>query len=244
MRALSASELLGVWEQGRGQQPVQRALTLLAAACPETSPDVLAKLSVGRRDAHLLTLREWTFGLQLVSLATCPGCGECLELTFNVADIRVIPEAERAEEFSLSTAGYELRFRLPDSLDLAAIVDCKDAATARHLLLTRCLLAAYHNGAECSVDHLPADVEEALVEGMAQADPQGDVRLALSCPLCGHQWQAAFDIVLFFWSEINAWASRILREVHTLASAYGWREVDILAMSPWRRQCYLEMVSR
>jgi hypothetical protein len=78
---------------------------------------------------------------------------------------------------------------------------------------------------------------------MVQADPQADVQLALTCPACGHQWEATFDIASFFWSEIDSWAHRILREVHTLASAYGWREADILAMSPQRRQLYLEMVS-
>jgi hypothetical protein len=49
-------------------------------------------------------------------------------------------------------------------------------------------------------------------------------------------------VVAYFWSEINAWAYRLLGEVHSLASAYGWREEDILAMSPWRRHVYLEMV--
>ena len=85
-----------------------------------------------------------------------------------------------------------------------------------------------------------ADVVDAIVAHMAQADPQADIQLSLVCPQCGHQWQAAFDIASFFWSEINAWANRMLREVHILASRYGWSETDILAMSPWRRQFYLE----
>jgi hypothetical protein len=83
-----------------------------------------------------------------------------------------------------------------------------------------------------------------IVGHMAQADPQADVQLALCCPRCSHEWQEVFDIVSFFWSEISAWTARILREVHTLACAYGWREADILAMSPGRRQCYLEMLGR
>ena len=56
------------------------------------------------------------------------------------------------------------------------------------------------------------------------------------------RWRAVFDIVTFFWSEIEAWACRILREVHILASAYGWCERDILALTSARRQFYLEMV--
>ena len=67
MRALSAPELLSVWERGQAQPPVQRTLTLLAAACPGILPDALAELSIGQRDARLLTLREWTFGPQLVT---------------------------------------------------------------------------------------------------------------------------------------------------------------------------------
>ncbi len=113
MRALSASQLLDVWEQGLGQQSAQRALTLLSAASPQTPLDILAERSIGRRDAALLTLREWTFGSILASVATCPACSERLEFTFNVADILVSPDSEPAGELSLSAADYDLRFRLP-----------------------------------------------------------------------------------------------------------------------------------
>jgi hypothetical protein len=78
---------------------------------------------------------------------------------------------------------------------------------------------------------------------MSRADPQADVRLALTCPACRHQWRSIFDIVTFFWIELDVWARRTLRDVHALARAYGWREADILALSPQRRQCYLEMIS-
>lgn len=242
MRPLSASELLAVWERGLAQPPVQRALTLLSVACPDSPLDVLAQLSIGQRDALLLTLREWAFGPELACLVTCPGCGEQLELTFNVADIRAAPENELAPALSLSVTGYTVSFRLPNSLDLAAVVDAPDVAATRRLLLERCLLDARRDGKEVAFDRLPADVMDAIVERMSQADPQTDVQLALTCPECEHRWPAIFDIVSFFWSEVNVWAYRVLHQVHVLASAYGWREADILAMSPWRRQLYLEMV--
>ena len=66
----------------------------------------------------------------------------------------------------------------------------------------------------------------------------------LNCPTCGNQWQLFFDIAAFLWLKIEMQARRLLREVHTLARAYGWREADILALSPWRRQAYLEMINR
>jgi hypothetical protein len=244
MYALLASELLDIWEQGLAQPSGRRALTLLAAACPDTPPDALARLSIGQRDGRLLRLREWTFGPQLVGLATCPGCSERLELTFNVSDIRMDPETEAAETLSLNDAGYEVHFRVPNSLDMEFIAASKDLTTTRHILLDRCILSAQISGKEKAIDQLPADVVDAVVEEMAKADPQADVQLALSCSSCGHQWQAIFDIVSFFWSEINVWAHRILREVHVLASAYGWTEIHILALSPGRRRSYMEMVSR
>ena len=77
---------------------------------------------------------------------------------------------------------------------------------------------------------------------MAAADPQADVELALSCPACGHAWPAAFDIASFLWTEVDAWARVLLHEIHALASAYGWREADILALSPRRRRAYLELI--
>ena len=99
MRALSAAELLYVWEQGLAQSPVKRALMLLTAACPETPVEALANLRIGERDARLLTLREWAFGSQLVSVANCPNCRERVELTFNTADLRVMPDGELGEAF-------------------------------------------------------------------------------------------------------------------------------------------------
>ena len=65
---------------------------------------------------------------------------------------------------------------------------------------------------------------------------------SLNCADCGHRWVSAFDIVSFLWSEIDNWAKRLLREVCALATALGWREADILAMSAQRRQLYLQII--
>lgn len=251
MRALSTSELITVWERGLNQSPIQRSLALLTVACPEISPGGLAKLSIGQRDARLLVLREWTFGFQLVSMVDCPHCGDRLELTFNVADIQVSPEAEPEEVLSLKVDNWEVQFRLPNSLDLLTLTppqipspsDPEILSATCSKILHRCLLQVSHAG-EDLVQTLPSLVVDRILEQMALADPQADVQLALNCPACSHQWQAVFDIVSFFWSEIDAWANRTLREVHDLASAYGWRESDILAMSAQRRQLYLSMLNQ
>ena len=241
MRALSAGELLTVWEQGLMQQPVQKALALLTVACPEISDSQLAQLSIGHRDGLLLNLRERIFGSQIQSIATCSKCGERLELIFDVADIRTNAPTEPLETSLVRFDSWEVEFRLPNSLDLIAIASHDNSQDA---ILERCLLQVREREEIQPIAKLPTEMKSAVVTQMAKLDPQADVQLNLCCPLCSHQWLSAFDIVSFFWSEIHAWAIRTLREVHILASAYGWGEAEILTMSPYRRRLYLEMIGR
>ncbi|GAB4205432.1 MAG: hypothetical protein OHK0022_31510 [Roseiflexaceae bacterium] len=236
MRTLSATELLQVWERGLRQLPFQRALALLAAACPDESADALAELSIGQRDSRLLTLRAWTFGPKVASVARCPVCAAQVDLLFCVDDIRAAEP--QALVFALPVEDYIIELRLPNSRDLGALV----AEHSEQVLLKRCLLSVARSGQPCNAGALPPEVVRQAVEQLALADPQADVQLALVCPVCGHPWQAPFDIVSFFWSEIDAWAGRMFREIHALALAYGWREEEILALSPLRRRMYLEMI--
>lgn len=242
MRPFSAQLLLDVWERGLCLHPVERAQDLLAAACPETPPEALANLSIGNRDAELCTLRELTFGPEAIGVTKCPACGEPLELSFDLAELRTEPAGKGCDEMVVRVDGFDVYFRMPNSRDLVAVSREKDVSRGRILLFERCLLSARRQESDVRVEELPEEVVRAVAERMAEADPQADVWLDLACISCGHRWQEQFDIGSFFWSEIHAWASRLLSEVHTLARTYGWREADILAMHPWRRQFYLEMV--
>ena len=249
MQPLSAAQLLNIWEWGGTQSPAQRALALLAAACPDKTSEMLAELSVGRRDQHLLTLREWAFGSQCASVALCPCCGERLEMAFELEELRaqsVVHDSNSGQEsgtkLSTTVDDYALSFRLPNTLDLAAISQQPDTGASTRALFERCLLSAEHKGEAATPSELPDELVAAVSARMAEADPQADVQLALHCSSCGHRWQLLFDIVSFFWREIEEWAQRIVREVHTLASVYGWREMEILALSPTRRRIYLELI--
>jgi hypothetical protein len=258
MDSLGTVELLGVWERGLDQPPVQRALELLTAACPETSAEELSRLGIGRRDRLLLELRGCTFGDELVLVAPCGECGERLEVELGVSELlgreageRQIGKREPTSDngepaaLTLATDGWEVRFRLPHSQDLVDLAGSEDADEARRRLIAACLIAARRpSGKRASAGSLPVALLEAISARMAEADPMADVELVLTCPACGHALPATFDIVSFFWTEIDVWARFLLREVHLLASAYGWHECDILALGPRRRRAYLEMVAR
>lgn len=242
MRALSGGDLLAVWDLGPGQGLVERTLALLSTACDQ-SPDALAGLTIGQRDARLLTLREWAFGPRASGILACAGCGQQLELTFDLAEVRAEAPERAGDAGSITMAGYEVEFRPPDSADLLAAVDESDPGRLRARLLERCILTARRDGDPVPADRLPPEIVDAVAGGMARADPQADVELAVSCASCGHHQRGVFDIASFFLSEIDAWAGRLLREVHTLASAYGWAERDILALGARRRRRYLDLVS-
>ena len=243
MRALTTGELLHFWENGLSRNPVDRALSLLALACPESSTEALAKLTLGQRDGRLLTLREWTFGQRLESLVTCPQCSQRVELNFDAAEVRTSSEVPVAETIVMSLDGYQLSVRVPNSEDVAALKMEALVEQKRQTLFKRCLIHASLNGQMVLPDQLPAETLEIVAGRLAEADPQADIELNVCCPFCGKSWDVAFDIMSFFWNEIEAWACRVLHEVHTLAGAYGWSERDVLGLSATRRQMYLEMVS-
>ncbi len=229
MRAVSARELLDIWDVGSPQPPAQRALLLLAAANPDMSDEALARMRIGRRDAQLLMLRERLFGPQLVSVASCPSCEERLQLTLISHDLYA-EAGDVPESIALMVDDYRIHYRLPDSTDLLALAQYDTVASGRDLLLRRCLQRVIHNDRDQPIEALPAHVIESIAAHMAQA------------AACRHQWLATFDVVTFFWNEIEGWAQRIVHDIHVLASAYSWSEADILALSPARRQRYLDLI--
>jgi hypothetical protein len=79
-------------------------------------------------------------------------------------------------------------------------------------------------------------------EALARVDPLAEIAFDFECPACGADFREGLDIAEFFWREIEVEARRLLIDVHTLASAYGWREADVLALSPARRAFYVERV--
>lgn len=244
MRSLSAQQIVQVWELGQRQHFLDRAITMLAMACPEQTVSDLAALSIGQRDAYLLRLRELTFGDKFTSYAVCPRCGERLESTLNVSNFRIVElQPLQTQIYQCEIDGFDLQFRLPNSWDLAAIVAQQNVMQAKSILEQRCLLQARRQGQGVDYEELPTEVIQQFGERVTECDPQAEILLGFTCPACHHSWELLFDIVTFLWTELTAQAKRLLHEVHVLARFYGWRELDILTMATARRQLYLGLVS-
>jgi hypothetical protein len=239
MRVPQTHELLDFWERAQRLPSPARMLGLLATALPERSVSELGALPLGRRNGALFDLRERLFGTALAVVGRCPACGTDLEFAVSTADLRV--EAPDPVPLCAEAEGYRVRFRLPASDDLLAVLgERPQAATQR--LLARCVLeSGGPDGRAVPPDVLPVTLVAAIDAQMAAADPQAETRLETACPSCAHVWHPAFDIADYLWQELHAWAKDILRAVHALARAYGWREADVLALSPTRRRIYLEL---
>lgn len=240
-----AETLLQVWEASCGEHPIRRALALLDAAWPRPDAGDWARAPIGHRDAWLLDLHRILFGPELATTTRCPRCQERLDIAFRAEEIGLPPPALSAEPsaFRLSAKGYDVEYRLPTSEDLlAASAQSSDPDDVAATLLDRCILNARRRGRAVAAADLPEPVVAGLAAGVQTQDPGVEIRVALVCEDCGYGWEIDFDPVLHVAAELDDWAQRLLAEVHLLASAYGWAERDIVAMSPLRRQIYLDMV--
>ncbi|MEU6472954.1 hypothetical protein ABZ927_17635 [Streptomyces massasporeus] len=240
MAITQAADALATWESGIGQAPAGRALLLHRAARPDLGGDqqALLALPVGEREADLFALRRALFGERMQVRLECGACGADMEFELDAGEFaRTL--ADRGEPLvRIAEEGWEVEFRVPGVADLTAAAG---AADPRRSLLTRCLVTAVRDGRPVSADALPVAVQRRIAEAAQAADPGGDVALTIACPECGDGTRAELDIASYLWTELDAWARDLLLDVHLLATAYGWSEPEILALSPLRRRYYLEL---
>jgi hypothetical protein len=236
MRAFVGEEMLRAWESGRELPEQEAVLALLALALPERSVNELANLPLGERNALLLELRAMTLGRRMDGFAVCPDCGAQLEFALDARELAKGLRAQPAEAEDLD--GYTMR--PANSLDLLASSAAASEEEARSILLARSLGVE-----EAELGSLGFDetVAAFLLERFEQINASAEIRVQLQCAVCHSHPSLDLDIATFLMREIAAAARRLMRDIHELASAYGWSEQSIAAMSATRRAAYLEILS-
>ncbi|MEV0220098.1 hypothetical protein [Streptomyces sp. NPDC050704] len=243
MAITRATALLDTWEAGLAQAPAGRALLLHGVARPDTGGETLSALPVGEREADLFALRRALFGERMQVRLACAACGADMEFDLDAGEFARSLGPPADSVVRVAADGWEIEFRVPGVADLTAAARHPDA---RRALLARCVVSAVRDGAAVPAgdglpDALPEAVQRRLAEAAQAADPGADVTLNVSCPECAAATRAELDIASYLWTELDAWARDVLLDVHLLATAYGWSEPEILALSPLRRRYYLEL---
>lgn len=250
MRSLSSIEILTVWEQGRELPEQEAVLALLALACPERSPEDLANLPLGERNNLLLELRMLLFGRRMEGLAVCPHCQAHLEFAMDAAELARGLRAMPAQTKEPSSCAM----RPANTLDLLASSTAEDEEQARCILLARtsglqslgtdnALNSAQKQSAVEWLRSQPPEIGTQLLDRFEELNAAAEVGVELHCSACHRSSDLDLDIAWFLSCEIASLARRLMSEIHTLASAYGWSEQSIATMSGTRRTAYLEMLN-
>ncbi|GHA89773.1 MULTISPECIES: hypothetical protein [Streptomyces] len=239
---MGPDELLAAWETGLPLGAAERSLLLHRAARPGAGTDELLSVPVGEREADLFALRRSLFGERMQVRIECGACGEAMEFDLDAGALSTRP-ADRL--LRVTDDDWVVDFRLPTVADLAAAGAAASSAGARRQLVNGCTVRALRGGEPVPAERLdtllPERVERLIAEKAAEADPTAEVTLNVACPECGGATRAELDITSYLWTELDNWARDVLLDVHLLATAYGWSEPHILALSPLRRRYYLEL---
>lgn len=242
MPALTSQDVVSLWEQGEALLPVEQSLLVLERAFPQRSPVELAALPIGQRNALLLHTRAATFGDVLRGNAPCTQCQTPLSFALGISQLLAVPEP-KSDPQEVRTESVQGELRLPTSADLLAAAQSPPAERGS-VILARCVVSLRRGEQPVSAADLTAEERAELATQLAQKDPLAELQLNLVCPSCRCSTPQWLDIGAYFFAELTHHALRLLAEVELLARSFGWREPDVLALSPRRRRHYVEAAAR
>ncbi len=241
MRAPTQAQLLDLWDVGSRATPWGRAALLLQFAWPDAD---VAQWPLGLVNARLLEMRAALFGTAWDCVADCPACAQVAEVRLDItAMIAAAPNADSAQTpvwHALDESAATPRFRLPVLADVASAGPA-DAMSAARLFHAIVVVPAPRATDAALVDE-PLHMRTAIEQQLLRLDPLAAIDIVMDCPSCAHRWRAAAEVIGMLWAEVSALAKRLLADVTRLAAVFGWGEQQILALSPVRRQHYLDMV--
>lgn len=231
--------LLSLWERALPLPGAAREALLAHddAAAPAAT--------VGSQRLRLIERLHQRVGARFPLTSRCPACGEDAAFAVDSAALldALTPVSDAPTEHALDHDGWRVRFRLPAPHEIEVGEHGLDADADAFVqrLLECCVIDVRDHGALCAVSALPEPVLAALSLRMDALDPAAHIGFELDCPACQHHWTAPFDPGRALWSLLQRDAERLLLDIDDLAQRYGWSEHQILALTPTRRQAYLQL---
>jgi hypothetical protein len=238
-------EITGVEEQAVASTTTADAIHLLENLLVSSHPgslkcEALSGLTAWDRDRLLAVVYIRIYGPQIKSTVNCAHCHEAFDLDFSLPRLleSLSPENVVVEVQMIQDGLYEfsdgLQFRLPTGEDEYAVMGLSQKEAVQELL-KRCI----QNASEyMNILNRTEEVQSAM-EAIA---PLIDLELDARCPECGQEQQVHFDLQHYLLSALNGERTQLMREIHALASTYGWSLTDILSLPRSQRKSLASLV--
>lgn len=243
MRTLTSFEVVRLWDEGLRCPQWRLGALLLAPILPRRSQRELLSMTLGEMNELLIAMHRSLAGDRLNLMVDCPACAQRLEFVFDAGALGSDEPAPRGAETVIAGENWRVRIRALCARDLGLAANAGSLETAAQRLWRQAVLAAEIDGTPTAAEELADDARARVADAMSDIDPNSEIRLALSCPECGRRWVSLLDVASVVFAEVALQGRRVMEEVHSIASAYGWSESEILSMNPQRRRYYLELLS-
>jgi len=229
---------------------VALALDIVARCAAKDAPadaswrDRAAALPVGDRIARLLRILGLTTEADAFTIALrCPhaACQRPLEVSLPFARLLESGGGDRDPPPTMAFAlprGVQMRLRRPTGLDQRRWGGQRFANRGEALARIIDTLVV-ERPAEAGLD---GDDIAALAAAMEEFDPLTAFRVITACPHCGCEATIQVDLEAEVLRQLGLAQRTALRDVHILASHYGWSEGAILAIPAARRARYIRMI--
>jgi hypothetical protein len=182
---------------------------------------------------RVLTLTEAVDHVALSARCPDPSCGQLFEFELPLADL--IHHAHEADPVRVALAGERaVVVRRPTGRDLQRW--SRTRPDSRQAGVAAMLATLVQDG------HATPEDEPALAETLAAMDPLVAFAVACRCPVCEVATEVPVDLEGLVLARLGGRQRALLREVHQLASRYGWTEAEVLAVAPARRARYLALI--
>lgn len=228
---------------GVGAESPPAALTEVLVACvtrgdgTQIDRRFFWQLDVGTRLALGLS-SAFSAGEAVAVVARCPGCDEELEVELTREELL------DAEHRATTTVTFEGRrgpvvLRRPTGADQLRWLE---TSYPDELAANRAIVASLV--VERASDEDLGDLLQRIDEELASCDPLVGGEIEIRCFSCDATSKHPVDVVSRVLARCVTLQRRLVEAVHQLASAYGWTEDQVLALSPRRRAEYLALVER
>jgi hypothetical protein len=239
-RWVALRELNGFDEQSISGTDTLAAIGLLDRLLMENpahplGPEEAAGLTAPDRDRLLAAIYARTFGSRIASTTHCGQCGQLFDLDFSLdqllsrLEFKPHPAIERRPDATFRLPDGCV-FRLPTGLDECAVAGLP-LPEAEATLWARCVLEP---GTHCEA--------WALWQACEEIGPGLNLDLDAVCPECSHVQSVHFDIQTYLLTTLRQEQNTLIRDIHRLATAYGWSLHEILELTRSERHTLVNLI--